>query len=726
MYDKRIFRKAGSLIMILFLTFALMPKFNAYADDGDWSRYAGSDTNNGVVNGKVVTDIKEANTKWTFKAGQGWSNSPTPPVIIGNYAYTAVKDKIREIDLRTGEETEKSKANTSKLAGKPQYAMNPILYEDGLLFVPLTGGIIEAVDINTLQPVWHTEIPGPDQQAVSNISYKKIAGKGYVYTGTWGGETKDGYYYCVDVKDGKVTNGVKEFKWKIQPSVDFKNVSLNKRSNQKPLSTAPRGFYWVGAYITDRYLVVGTDDGDASAATLLMLNPLTGEVLDYLQGDTDNLKGDLRSSIAFHDGKVYFTSKEGYLYKVNINLARMQLSPLGYIKFGNASTATPLVHGGRIYVGYQGGAAFTAGANHGFAVILDDYKLQNVDNEENYTGGSMLYKVPSMGYPQAAAILNTAYENEDYDKDGQPDHRVYIYFTFNAPPGGIYCFHDDPKTTSYKEENKPIMVYEPEKDKQQYCISPLAMDKKGTLYYKNDSGNIFAVERNAAYMESLVVKDKDKKLDFLEGDFNVQKKNYTVNMPDGVEDVTMEFKAAENATVKENTSGDFAPVTGNTVKVHVPADMAEKKVTLKVEKDGDTREYNVTFKNIGNVATLSKAMGVEGNSPTDDKIQKITPELSDKVNDYEVNTSDSYKASAERNFYVALKDPEATVKVIPKDNYSKDKTLLDDEGNIKTTNKKVGTTDYITFPVKGESERGDKIVDDISFTVKVTFLFEAL
>ena len=42
----------------------------------------------------------------------------------------------------------------------------------------------------------------------------------------------------------------------------------------------------------------------------------------------------------------------------------------------------------------------------------------------------------------AVSLLSTAYKNEDFDGDGKADGRVYIYFTYNAKPGGIYYTYD--------------------------------------------------------------------------------------------------------------------------------------------------------------------------------------------------------------------------------------------------------------------------------------------
>lgn len=79
------------------------------------------------------------------------------------------------------------------------------------------------------------------------------------------------------------------------------------------------GFYWAGAYATDKYVVFGSDDGtgesNAESAVLYSVNPLNGAVISKITG----LKGDIRSSITYQDGYVYFTTKGGMLYRVAID-----------------------------------------------------------------------------------------------------------------------------------------------------------------------------------------------------------------------------------------------------------------------------------------------------------------------------------------------------------------------------------------------------------------------
>ena len=41
---------------------------------------------------------------------------------------------------------------------------------------------------------------------------------------------------------------------------------------------------------------------------------------------------------------------------------------------------------------------------------------------------------------------------------------------------------------------------------QEYCISPLCVDKDGTIYYKNDSCYLMALETNGAYLDSVTAR----------------------------------------------------------------------------------------------------------------------------------------------------------------------------------------------------------------------------
>ena len=51
---------------------------------------------------------------------------------------------------------------------------------------------------------------------------------------------------------------------------------------------------------------------------------------------------------------------------------------------------------------------------------------------------------------------------------------------------------DEPGQTS----GTAVELFRPASDQQEYCISTICADREGTLYYKNDSNYLMALETN--------------------------------------------------------------------------------------------------------------------------------------------------------------------------------------------------------------------------------------
>ena len=93
--------------------------------------------------------------------------------------------------------------------------------------------------MRTLESLWVYKDPLKGQ-GNTVITYHD----GYVYTGYWGSETKEANLVCVSVKDEDPTNTLEE-----------KTATWTY--------THAGGFYWAGSYVTDDFLLVGTDDGQS-------------------------------------------------------------------------------------------------------------------------------------------------------------------------------------------------------------------------------------------------------------------------------------------------------------------------------------------------------------------------------------------------------------------------------------------------------------------------------
>lgn len=378
------------------------------------------------------TPINNASLLFSKKFGGNYKAAPTPPVVVGDTLLVVSGVKLYKLDAKTGEEIA-----SVKMLGTTLYTTTSPIYADGKVFVALDDGIVQAFDYKTMKSLWvYTDSIGG--QAISPITYDN----GYIYTGFWVGETEYANYVCLSVKDENTKS---------------ETESKSPKWTHKALG----GFYWAGGLVADKYVIVGKDDGkknSESNSKIISLDKSTGKTVSSL-----NVSGDIRSSVLYStETDAYYTSsKAGYIYKFSMDSS----GKLGSLKTYTASgavTATPVIYNGRLYAGCQNGTS-------GKFIVLDAKTMKEI------------YTCDMQGYPQASMLVSTGYE--------EVTGKVYIYSTYNAKSGGITVFEDSKgQTSAVKTE-----LYTPESDMQQYCISTISVSADGTLYYKNDSGNIFAV-----------------------------------------------------------------------------------------------------------------------------------------------------------------------------------------------------------------------------------------
>lgn len=405
--------------------------------------YAQSQAYTGITSAQTPTS--EASLLFSKKFGGNYKAAPTPPVVVGDTILLVSGVKLYKLNAETGEEIA-----SVKMEGTTLYTTVSPLYADGKVFVALDEGIVQAFDYKTMKSLWvYTDKIGG--QALCPITYDN----GYIYTGFWVDETENANYVCLSVKD---ENTKKE------------TESKSAKWTYKALG----GFYWAGCCVTDKHIVFGKDDGKKnsdSSSKIISLDKSTGKVASTL-----NVKGDIRSSVTYSaETKVYYTSsKAGYVYKFSMDSSG-KLSSLKSYKAVGAVTATPVIYNGRLYVGCQNGSA-------GKFIVLNAKTMKEI------------YSTDMQGYPQASVLVSTGYE--------QINGKVYIYSTYNAKPGGITVFEDSQEQTSaFKTE-----LFTPDTDMQQYCISTISAGEDGTLYYKNDSGNIFALREGKTGVQSFFQK----------------------------------------------------------------------------------------------------------------------------------------------------------------------------------------------------------------------------
>lgn len=380
----------------------------------------------------AAVPFAEARLLFTKKLGTGYRNAPTPLAVAGNVLIVAAGRYIYKLDAATGETLART-----LLESVSTYTAVPPTVAEGKIFLPLDDGVVQAFDLDTLDTLWtYTDPLGG--QGLCPAVYEN----GRLYTGFWNGETDEANYVCLPAAGSGEQTAV----WRF---------------------SAPGGFYRAEALLTGDYILFGSDNGvrvnqPEEPGTVYCLNKATGEKCGAL-----SLPGDIRAGIGQdpETGDCYAATKAGTLCRFTVNGNTGALTKDEEIRLPGGMTVAPEIHKGRLY-------AACANSGKGLFLVLDASTLQTV------------YTADLPGAPQGNLLLSTAYEAET--------GKVLLLTTCNMTPGGIWLLEDGAGQT----EGEAAALFEPEAAMAQYCFCPLAVGEDGTLYYKNDSGNIFAVARN--------------------------------------------------------------------------------------------------------------------------------------------------------------------------------------------------------------------------------------
>ncbi len=408
----------------------------------------------GITSAKTPVSASEAELIWEKQFGTSYKNAPSTMTVVDDTLLVMSKNTLYKLNAENGKIIKQA-----EMADIPSYSYTAPVYADGVVYCPLDNGTVQAFNYKTLKSLWvyKDKLGG---QSLSPIVYSD----GCIYTGFWNDEDAYANFVCIDVKDEnkRDTHEAKNAKW------TYKSLG---------------GFYWAVCAVVGDYVIVGTDDGTVYAnksSKLLSINKNTGKL-----NDSASIIGDQRSGIAMNGNTAYFVTKAGYLYSVRVNNGKFDSANMKRLALGGASTSTPVIYNNRLYVGVQGKSV-----KEGSVKVVDASKL------------TVIYSAPANGYPQNSVLVSDAYFGDT--------GKVYIYTTYNSAPGGISIYTDSAnQTKAVKSE-----LFTPDSDKANYSVSTIAADENGTLFYKNDSGYIFAVGNKNRGKDNWFVRFLKKIADF--------------------------------------------------------------------------------------------------------------------------------------------------------------------------------------------------------------------
>ena len=278
-----------------------------------------------------------------------------------------------------------------------------------------------------------------------------------------------------------------------------------------------------------------------------------------------------------------------------------------------------------------------------------------------------LYAVPMLAYPQASVLVSTTYLKET--------GKLYCYTTYNGKPGGMTLITLDPNDRTGKSAAKSEIYSAP--GHEQYCIFSPICGPDGTIYYRNDSGWIFALTNNNAYLTALAANAGTFKTEFKAG-----VTEYEMAVPSGTKSVKFNATACQGGTVTVNGKDASTPV-----EIVDGVATAEIKVTL-----GDaSRTYIVNIVSLSNDSYISELNVNESNAHS--SFKTLTPAFKPTTyfyGFYEAGSSRSFE-----NIWAAARHKDAKVTVYAGDNVKNRGVNAD--GSIQVTSDQFATPRYAVY-----------------------------
>ena len=111
-----------------------------------WSNFRGNSDNNAVTDSLTATDYKNSMLYWAKKVGKGYgSGAPSSPILVGEDLVYTTATSVVKINTITGEIIK-----SGDMIRTSAFNITPPTYGDGMIFVALASGAVQAFNADTL------------------------------------------------------------------------------------------------------------------------------------------------------------------------------------------------------------------------------------------------------------------------------------------------------------------------------------------------------------------------------------------------------------------------------------------------------------------------------------------------------------------------------------------------------------------------------------------------
>lgn len=390
--------------------------------------------------------------------GSSWD----PTAELAKYAMYLVK-----IDAQSGEIVA-----TTPLAGDIDYTCRPIV-ANGLVYIPLDGGAIQAVNAKTMKTYWVSSAAEDGGQATSTLAIHTVEVATGEYDENWNPVTAPSDLLFVgtavyDYESGSYSKGslraLDPFTGSVHDEWAYNNYSA--------------GFYWTNTVVVGGRIV--------AADTAGVVHVLEAGSWGANELGTLALGSRVVSDLALYKGDVLVTTGDGTLWRIAVAEDGTP-SVVSSVKAVSNCKSGPVVVGDTALVG-----GITDDESAAAVAVVD---LQTMAVKQLITTADGEPLPTGWGNGVCAPVLVSVQEG-----------KTICYFTINYGVNDP----DDPTWTIYSEggnaywfelgESEAHLFYAPEGGEggvAQYCDSPLIVDDSGDLYYLNDSGYIVKLVADA-------------------------------------------------------------------------------------------------------------------------------------------------------------------------------------------------------------------------------------